>query len=159
LCHDVQLCNSCVRELLILTRTWFAFDLPSKPGCDRGRREGEPVHRDDHGAGTSGWGWCRETTGLCRGRMRRRWGRCGRTWRRRGHTWLCGGGWHQWGQARRHRAHRDRTRLCDVERRRQGRTGRHGERTCREEGMTVGDTGAGSRNTSSSVRGAVEDEE
>jgi hypothetical protein len=26
--------NCCVRELLILTRTWFAFGLPSKTGCD-----------------------------------------------------------------------------------------------------------------------------
>jgi hypothetical protein len=31
---DVQLCNHCVREFLILTRTWFAFGLPSKTGCD-----------------------------------------------------------------------------------------------------------------------------
>jgi hypothetical protein len=29
------LCNFCVRELLILARTWFAFGLPSKTGCDR----------------------------------------------------------------------------------------------------------------------------
>jgi hypothetical protein len=28
------LCNCCVRELLILARTWFAFGLPSKTGCD-----------------------------------------------------------------------------------------------------------------------------
>jgi hypothetical protein len=34
LCDDVQLCNRCVREFLILARTWFAFDLPSKIGCD-----------------------------------------------------------------------------------------------------------------------------
>jgi hypothetical protein len=27
-----HLCNRCERELLILTRTWFAFGLPSKPG-------------------------------------------------------------------------------------------------------------------------------
>jgi hypothetical protein len=27
-----HLCNRCVRELLILARTWFAFVLPSKPG-------------------------------------------------------------------------------------------------------------------------------
>jgi hypothetical protein len=33
LCDDVQLCNFCVRELLILARTWFAFGLPSKTGC------------------------------------------------------------------------------------------------------------------------------
>jgi hypothetical protein len=34
LCDDDQLCNCCVRELLILARTWFAFGLPSKTGCD-----------------------------------------------------------------------------------------------------------------------------
>jgi hypothetical protein len=34
LCDDVQLCNRCVREFLILTHTWFALDLPSKTGCD-----------------------------------------------------------------------------------------------------------------------------
>jgi hypothetical protein len=34
LCDDVQLCNRCVREFLILARTWFAFGLPSKTGCD-----------------------------------------------------------------------------------------------------------------------------
>jgi hypothetical protein len=28
------LCNCCVRELLILARTWFTFGLPSKTGCD-----------------------------------------------------------------------------------------------------------------------------
>jgi hypothetical protein len=33
-CDDVQLCNRCVREFLILARTWFAFGLPSKTGCD-----------------------------------------------------------------------------------------------------------------------------
>jgi hypothetical protein len=34
-----HLCNRCVRELLILTRTWFAFGLPSKPGVTiRGTR-------------------------------------------------------------------------------------------------------------------------
>jgi hypothetical protein len=30
-----MLCNCCVRELLILARTWFAFSLLSKTGCDR----------------------------------------------------------------------------------------------------------------------------
>jgi hypothetical protein len=35
MCDDVQLCNCCVHELLILARTWFAFGLPSKTGCDR----------------------------------------------------------------------------------------------------------------------------
>jgi hypothetical protein len=34
MCDDVQLCNRCVREFLILARTWFAFGLPSKIGCD-----------------------------------------------------------------------------------------------------------------------------
>jgi hypothetical protein len=34
LCDDVRLCNYCVRELLIMARTWFAFSLPSKTGCD-----------------------------------------------------------------------------------------------------------------------------
>jgi hypothetical protein len=29
-----MLCNCCVRELLILARTWFAFGLPFKTGCD-----------------------------------------------------------------------------------------------------------------------------
>jgi hypothetical protein len=31
-----HLCNRCVREFLILARTWFAFGLPSKTGCDTG---------------------------------------------------------------------------------------------------------------------------
>jgi hypothetical protein len=35
MCDDVQLCNRCVREFLILARTWFAFGLPSKTGCDK----------------------------------------------------------------------------------------------------------------------------
>jgi hypothetical protein len=34
MCDDVQLCNRCVREFLILACTWFAFGLPSKTGCD-----------------------------------------------------------------------------------------------------------------------------
>jgi hypothetical protein len=34
-----MLCNCCVRELLILARTWFAFGLPSKTGCDRSPRK------------------------------------------------------------------------------------------------------------------------
>ena len=29
-----HLCNRCVREFLILARTWFAFGLRSKTGCD-----------------------------------------------------------------------------------------------------------------------------
>jgi hypothetical protein len=31
---DVQLCNRCVCESLVLAHTWFAFGLPSKIGCD-----------------------------------------------------------------------------------------------------------------------------
>jgi hypothetical protein len=34
MCDDVQLCNRCVPEFLILARTWFTFGLPSKTGCD-----------------------------------------------------------------------------------------------------------------------------
>jgi hypothetical protein len=34
MCDDVQLCNCCVHELLILARTWFTFGLLSKTGCD-----------------------------------------------------------------------------------------------------------------------------
>jgi hypothetical protein len=34
LCDDVQLCNRCVREFLILACTWFAFGLSSKTGSD-----------------------------------------------------------------------------------------------------------------------------
>jgi hypothetical protein len=29
-----HLCNRCVREFLILARTWSTFGLPSKTGCD-----------------------------------------------------------------------------------------------------------------------------
>ena len=29
-----HLCNHCVREFLILARTWFAFGLPFKTGCN-----------------------------------------------------------------------------------------------------------------------------
>jgi hypothetical protein len=36
MCDDVQLCNRCVREFLILAHTWFTFGLPSKTGCDIG---------------------------------------------------------------------------------------------------------------------------
>jgi hypothetical protein len=31
-----HLCNRCVREFFILTRTWFAFGLPSKTGVTGG---------------------------------------------------------------------------------------------------------------------------
>jgi hypothetical protein len=39
-----MLCNRCVRELLILARTWFAFGFPSKTGCDMDD-VGEERHR------------------------------------------------------------------------------------------------------------------
>jgi hypothetical protein len=41
-----HLCNRCVHELLILTRTWFAFGLPSKPGV---------TNKYHHYLGTSGY--------------------------------------------------------------------------------------------------------
>jgi hypothetical protein len=34
MCDDVQLCNCCVRELMILARTWFVFGLSYKTGYD-----------------------------------------------------------------------------------------------------------------------------
>jgi hypothetical protein len=40
--HFVMICgyvNCCVRELLILARTWFTFGLPSKTGFDIHRGE------------------------------------------------------------------------------------------------------------------------
>jgi hypothetical protein len=40
-----MLCNCCVRELLILARTWFAFGLPSKTGCDKFSRDSQHIHR------------------------------------------------------------------------------------------------------------------
>jgi hypothetical protein len=43
-----MLYNCCVRELLILARTWFAFCLPSKTGCDITR--GHPRMEDNHGS-------------------------------------------------------------------------------------------------------------
>jgi hypothetical protein len=36
-----MLCNCCVRELLILARTWFTFGLPSKTGCDNHQQKGD----------------------------------------------------------------------------------------------------------------------
>jgi hypothetical protein len=40
-----HLCNRRVREFLILARTWFAFGLPSKTGCDRNHFErGQRLH-------------------------------------------------------------------------------------------------------------------
>jgi hypothetical protein len=47
LCDDVQLCNRCVREFLILARTWFAFGLPSKTGCDTNGSQVEQVDLDE----------------------------------------------------------------------------------------------------------------
>jgi hypothetical protein len=35
MCDDVQLCNRCVCEFLILACTWFTFGLPSKTECDK----------------------------------------------------------------------------------------------------------------------------
>jgi hypothetical protein len=45
MCDDVQLCNRCVREFLILARTWFAFGLPSKTGCDTQMELTQHVHK------------------------------------------------------------------------------------------------------------------
>jgi cobalamin biosynthesis protein CobT len=47
LCDDVQLCNYCVRELLILASTWFAFGLPSKTGYDNKAQEEDDEDQDD----------------------------------------------------------------------------------------------------------------
>jgi uncharacterized coiled-coil protein SlyX len=41
-----HLCNRCVRELLILTRTWFAFGLPSKPGVTELARDRKDYKKD-----------------------------------------------------------------------------------------------------------------
>jgi hypothetical protein len=48
LCDDVQLCNCCVHELLILARTWFAFGLPSKTRCDSFASAGPILERLPH---------------------------------------------------------------------------------------------------------------
>jgi hypothetical protein len=40
-----MLCNCCVRELLILARTWFAFGLPSKTRCDSFLERGVEARR------------------------------------------------------------------------------------------------------------------
>ena len=42
-----HLCNRCVREFLILARTWFAFGLPSKTGCDTSGSQVEQVDLDE----------------------------------------------------------------------------------------------------------------
>jgi hypothetical protein len=52
MCDDVQLCNCCIREILILARTCFAFGLPSKTGCDIPDRA--PEHYGDHSGGSCG---------------------------------------------------------------------------------------------------------
>jgi hypothetical protein len=41
-----MLCNCCVRELLILARTWFAFGLPSKTGCDSWASNHQNIYRN-----------------------------------------------------------------------------------------------------------------
>jgi hypothetical protein len=46
MCDDVQLCNCYVREFLILARTWSAFGLPSKTGCDNNPMP-PSVHTED----------------------------------------------------------------------------------------------------------------
>jgi hypothetical protein len=48
-----MLCNCCVRELLILARTWFAFGLPSNTGCDNrfpapAPRNNQPQEQQQH---------------------------------------------------------------------------------------------------------------
>jgi hypothetical protein len=43
-----HLCNRCVRELLILARTWFAFGLPSKPGVTQDILLGHHLCPDIH---------------------------------------------------------------------------------------------------------------
>jgi hypothetical protein len=65
-----HLCNRCVREFLILARTWFAFGLPSKTGCDSfGEQSCEKQSGDDQIKGTGrrvahleGKHWSREAT-------------------------------------------------------------------------------------------------
>jgi hypothetical protein len=48
MCDDVQLCNRCVREFLILARTWFTFGLPSKTECDTWLRAVGPARGRVH---------------------------------------------------------------------------------------------------------------
>jgi hypothetical protein len=43
-----HLCNRCVRELLILARTWFAFGLPSKSGVTTSGSESSSVTSKRH---------------------------------------------------------------------------------------------------------------
>jgi hypothetical protein len=43
-----MLCNCCVRELLILARTWFSFGLPSKTGCDMYSFYQFYIHHNQH---------------------------------------------------------------------------------------------------------------
>ena len=49
-----HLCNHCVCEFLILARTWFAFGLPSKTGCDND--DDQQQDDDDQQQDTSGSG-------------------------------------------------------------------------------------------------------
>jgi hypothetical protein len=75
-----MLCNCCVHELLILTRTRFAFGLPSKTGCDRGGR-GSPARSDGVGRALARAGLREMRRGSecgC-GRHSKRAGTCGRT--------------------------------------------------------------------------------
>jgi hypothetical protein len=53
MCDDVQLCNRCVHEFLIMARTWFVFGLPSKTVCDNYRAFG----RNAAGLVPSGTRW------------------------------------------------------------------------------------------------------
>jgi hypothetical protein len=48
-----MLCNCCVRELLIMARTWFAFGLPSKTGCDTAEPGSTRARQRDLAAGTA----------------------------------------------------------------------------------------------------------
>jgi hypothetical protein len=49
-----HLCNCCVREFLILARTWFAFGLPSKPGVIKEKKKN---YRKSKGEAHIGKGW------------------------------------------------------------------------------------------------------
>src|SRR5687767_14289832 len=48
-----HLCNRCVREFLILARTWFAFGLPSKTGCDSILLAGPRLLCEEYGCDSS----------------------------------------------------------------------------------------------------------
>jgi hypothetical protein len=77
-----MLCNCCVRELLIMARTWFAFGLPSKTGCDS--REG--VEAAEGSRGGRRWGLGRACPpGRGQERAQRRRGEGARAEARRSH--------------------------------------------------------------------------